>query len=108
RAYMSEGRAISDHDELARLAAEIGLDAGEVRAILDTDRYEEDVRTDQELARQIGIRGVPFFVFDGRYAVSGAQPSDVFREVLRRIEAEWDEEARDEEASEEEGDPARP
>ena len=108
RAYMSEGRAISDRDELARLAAEVGLDAGEVRAMLDTDRYEEDVRTDQELARQIGIRGVPFFVFDGRYAVSGAQPSDVFREVLRRIEAEWDEEARDEEASEEEGDPARP
>lgn len=90
RAYMTEGRAISDRDELALLAADVGLDADEVRALLETDRFEQEVRMDQARARQIGIRGVPFFVLDGRLAVSGAQPSDVFRGALRQLAEERD------------------
>ena len=88
RAYMIEGRAISDRDELALLAADVGLDAAEVRALLETDRFEREVRMDQARARQIGIRGVPFFVLDGRLAVSGAQPSDVFRGAFQQLEGE--------------------
>lgn len=88
RAYMTEGRAISDREELALLAADVGLDADEVRRVLETDRFEQEVRVDQARARQIGVRGVPFFVFDGRLAVSGAQPSDVFRQALRQVEEE--------------------
>lgn len=83
RAYMTEGRAISDREELALLADDVGLDADEVRGMLETDRFEQEVRMDQARAREIGIRGVPFFVFDGRLAVSGAQPSDVFRQALQ-------------------------
>lgn len=85
RAYMTEGRAISDRDELALLAAEVGLDADEVRAMLETDRFEQEVRMDQARARQIGVRGVPFFVLDGRLAVSGAQPAEVFRGAFRQL-----------------------
>jgi predicted DsbA family dithiol-disulfide isomerase len=84
RAYMTEGRAISDREELARLAGEVGLDADEVRAMLEGDALADEVRRDQARAREIGIRGVPFFVFDGRLAVSGAQPSEVFAGALRQ------------------------
>ncbi|MEX2472608.1 MAG: DsbA family oxidoreductase [Gemmatimonadota bacterium] len=88
RAYMTEGRAISDREELALLATDVGLDAGEVRTMLETDRFEEEVRLDQARARQIGVRGVPFFVLDGRLAVSGAQPSEVFRGAFQQLEEE--------------------
>jgi predicted DsbA family dithiol-disulfide isomerase len=84
RAYMTEGTAISDRTELADLAGEVGLDANEVRAMLETDAFVEDVRADELLARRIGVSGVPFFVIDGRFGVSGAQPSDVLLEGLRR------------------------
>lgn len=88
RGYMTEGRAISDREELALLAADVGLDADEVRAMLETDRFAEEVRMDQARARQIGVRGVPFFVLDGRLAVSGAQPSHVFRGAFQQLEEE--------------------
>ncbi len=77
RAYLSEGEAIGDHETLVRLAAEAGLDAEEVRATLAGDGYAKEVRADEEEASEIGIRGVPFFVIGGRYAVSGAQPAEV-------------------------------
>jgi predicted DsbA family dithiol-disulfide isomerase len=84
RAYMTEGKAISDRNELALLAGEVGLDAEEVRAMLETDAFVEDVRSDELRARRIGVSGVPFFVIDGRFGVSGAQPSEVLLEGLRR------------------------
>lgn len=84
QAYMTEGTAISDREELARLADEIGLDADEVRAMLAGDARGDEVRRDQARAREIGIRGVPFFVFDGRLAVSGAQPPEVFARALEQ------------------------
>jgi len=86
-AYMTEGRPVSDRDELAALAAEVGLDSAAVRAMLDTNAFVTDVRADQDEARRLGIRGVPFFVLDGRYGVSGAQPAEHLVEALRQAGA---------------------
>jgi predicted DsbA family dithiol-disulfide isomerase len=90
RAYFTEGEAVGDRDTLVRLAAEAGLDADEVRGALDEDRYLDAVRADQAEAQALGIRGVPFFVVDRTYGVSGAQPADVLRQVLDKA---WGERA---------------
>jgi predicted DsbA family dithiol-disulfide isomerase len=82
RAYFTENVAIDDRETLIRLAAEAGLDADEARATLASDDYADAVREDEELARRIGINGVPFFVLGRRYGVSGAQTSDVLLEAL--------------------------
>lgn len=85
KAYMTEGRSISDRDELARLAGEVGLDGQEVRTMLDTDAFIDEVRRDERRAREIGIRGVPFFLIDGRGGVPGAHPPDVLRKAFRQV-----------------------
>jgi predicted DsbA family dithiol-disulfide isomerase len=82
RGTFTEGLAVSDHEELTALAVEIGLDEAEVRDVLAGDRYADAVRDDEAQARAYGINGVPFFVLDGRYGVSGAQPADLFLEAL--------------------------
>jgi predicted DsbA family dithiol-disulfide isomerase len=82
RAYFTDNVAIDDRETLIRLAAEAGLDADEARATLASDDYADAVREDEELARRIGINGVPFFVLGRRYGVSGAQTSDVLLEAL--------------------------
>ena len=84
RAYFAEGEPIGDRDVLARLAGEAGLDVAEVQSLLAGDRYAEEVRADEATARSIGVTGVPFFVIDGRFAVSGAQPSEALLQVLDR------------------------
>jgi predicted DsbA family dithiol-disulfide isomerase len=86
RAYLTEGEPIGEPEVLVRLAAEAGLDAEEARSVLATDRYANEVREEEAAARTIGIRGVPFFLFDGALAVSGAQPSEV---ILRALEQGW-------------------
>ncbi|SDY28255.1 Predicted dithiol-disulfide isomerase, DsbA family [Modestobacter sp. DSM 44400] len=88
RAYFTEGEGVGDRDTLVRLAAEVGLDADEVRAVLDEQRYVGAVRADEAEAQALGISGVPFFVVDRRYGVSGAQPAEAFVEVLERAWAE--------------------
>ena len=65
-----------------RVAAELGLDAEELRAVLASDRYADAVRADEQQAARYGISGVPFYVVDEKYGVSGAQPAEVLREVL--------------------------
>jgi predicted DsbA family dithiol-disulfide isomerase len=85
-AYFVEGAAIGEPDVLARLAVEIGLDAPGTRAVLDGDAYADDIRHDELEARQLGITGVPFFVLDRAYGVSGAQPSDL---ILNALEQAW-------------------
>jgi predicted DsbA family dithiol-disulfide isomerase len=90
RAYFTEGEAVGDRDTLVRLAAEAGLDADEVGAALDEDRYVGAVRADQAEAQALDIRGVPFFVVDRKYGVSGAQPAEVLRQVLDKA---WSERA---------------
>ncbi len=82
RAYFTEGRSISDPDSLVSLGVEIGLPADDVRAMLESDAYAAEVRADKRRAAAFGIRGVPFFVIDEQYGVSGAQPPEVFLDAL--------------------------
>jgi predicted DsbA family dithiol-disulfide isomerase len=79
RAYFTEGVAIGDREALVAVAADIGLDA---RAALESGDYADAVRADELLAHRIGIQGVPFFVLNRRYGVSGAQPADVLVQAL--------------------------
>ena len=88
RAYMTEGALMSDPETLVRLGAECGLDAEEVRAMLASDACTKEVREDEALARELGISGVPFFVLDGKYAISGAQPAEVFTKALAMAASE--------------------
>jgi predicted DsbA family dithiol-disulfide isomerase len=83
-AYFTEREPIGDRETLARLATEAGLPADEVAELLDGDRHADTVRADEETAGRLGIRGVPFFVLDRRYGLSGAQPSDVILQALRQ------------------------
>jgi predicted DsbA family dithiol-disulfide isomerase len=88
RAYHTEGELISDHDTLVRLAAEVGLDADEVRAMLASDRFAAEVRDDERTAHALGISAVPCFVIDRRFGAPGAQPPEVLTAFLQRG---WDE-----------------
>jgi len=81
-AYLSEGEAVGLPEVLRRLAVDVGLDADEVAAVLAGDAYAAEVRADERRARELGIRGVPFFLFAGQFGVSGAQPEDVFKQAL--------------------------
>jgi predicted DsbA family dithiol-disulfide isomerase len=84
RATFTDGRPVADHDALARVAVDAGLDEGEVRQVLASDGYADAVRADEQQAAAYGITGVPFFVVDGKYGVSGAQPADLLLQVLER------------------------
>ncbi len=84
-AYFTEGKNIEDHSTLSALAAAEGLDAGEAASMLADGRYAQEVREDIEAAESMGAGGVPFYVFNRQYAVSGAQPSRVFLEVLQSL-----------------------
>jgi predicted DsbA family dithiol-disulfide isomerase len=88
KAYFTESKHIADFESLASFAEEAGLLKEEAMKVLESDRYSEQVRADQEEAAQVGVQGVPFFVFDEKYAVSGAQPVDSFLQVLQKVEAE--------------------
>jgi predicted DsbA family dithiol-disulfide isomerase len=92
RAYFTEQRSVFDHHSLTAIAAGVGLDAGEVRAVLAGDEYADAVRAEEDAARDLGVQGVPFFVLDRRFAVSGAQPVEVLLAALTRA---WDEPAGD-------------
>jgi predicted DsbA family dithiol-disulfide isomerase len=87
QAYFTEGRAVSDRATLAELAADVGLDPDRVAAVLDGDEFGEEVRADEARAMELGSTGVPFFVFDERLGVPGAQPPDV---LLRLLQRAWD------------------
>jgi len=84
KAYFTEGVAIGERGELARLAVEVGLAEADVKAMLSSDRLANDVRADEARARALGISGVPFFAVDERYGVSGAQPAELLLDVLRQ------------------------
>ena len=89
-AYFTEGRHLGREDELVALAADAGLDADAARGALQSGRYLAAVRADQAQAAAYGINGVPFFVVDGKYGVSGAQPAEVFGQVLTQVAGERD------------------
>jgi predicted DsbA family dithiol-disulfide isomerase len=88
RAYFTEQDSIFDHVSLTRLAVEAGLDRDDVAQVLDSDQYADHVDTDQAMARSLGATGVPLFVIDRRYGISGAQPPHTIASVLERAWAE--------------------
>lgn len=92
KAYFTDSLHIGDHEVLAKLAEEVGLDKKVVLAVLQSDDYSENVRHDEEMATKLGINAVPFFVFNNKYGVSGAQPTNVFLEVLEKV---WKEEEKE-------------
>jgi predicted DsbA family dithiol-disulfide isomerase len=83
-AYFVDGRNVADHDELTRIAAEVGLDEVRVKEVLTTTAYADAVEADVRQAVAYGATGVPFFVIDQKYGVAGAQPADVLGQVLER------------------------
>ena len=85
RAYFVEGRHVGRVEDLADLAAEIGLDREDVLRSLQSNEFLDDVVADQDLAIRYGIQGVPFFVVDGKYGVSGAQSPETFTSVLTKV-----------------------
>ncbi len=89
KAYFTDSLHIGDHATLLDLAEESGLDRHEAEAVLNGTDFEDAVRADEEEARTIGVQGVPFFVFNRKYAISGAQPPEVFTEALQKV---WEEE----------------
>jgi predicted DsbA family dithiol-disulfide isomerase len=88
RGYFAQGRDLNDPEALAAMAADAGLDPDEARAYLAGDSGAQDVWESQQVAVGLGIGGVPFYVIDDRYAVSGGQPAEVWLRTLEAIEAE--------------------
>ncbi|HEY8768930.1 MAG TPA: DsbA family oxidoreductase [Thermoleophilaceae bacterium] len=83
-AYLTEGKAIGDPDVLRPLGAEAGLPEAEVRELLTTERFAEEVREDERTAMSLGIQAVPFFVVDRKFGAAGAHPPEVLRQLLER------------------------
>ena len=88
KAYFEEGRHVGRSEELAALAADVGLDPDAVLAVLASGEYAEAVDADIEQARAYGITGVPFFVINGKYGVSGAQSPETFIDVLEMVRSQ--------------------
>jgi len=82
-----EGRAIGDRETLIEQAAKVGIDPERVRAALDAGEFSNEVRADEREASELGINGVPFFVINRRYGVSGAQPPDL---LLKALHVGWE------------------
>ena len=89
KAYFTEGMNLADHQVLANLAEEIGLNPEEALSILKNNTYKNQVIAEQTEARQIGVQGVPFFVLNRKYGISGAQQKEYFVQALNKI---WEEE----------------
>lgn len=81
-AYFTKNLELSDHAVLKKIAVECGLDAGEVDAVLASDRFAADVRADEAQAARLGIHAVPYFIVGGKYGLSGAQPVEIFKQAI--------------------------
>jgi predicted DsbA family dithiol-disulfide isomerase len=88
RAYFTEGKNLNDLDNLAAVAGSVGLDPAATHSFLRTDEGASEVRQSQATANQLGISGVPFFIFNNQYAVSGAQPAELFLEIFDKLQEE--------------------
>jgi protein disulfide-isomerase len=88
KAYLTDGKNVDDLETLNFLGQQVGLEKSEVEEVLQSDAYSEEVKMDIVTAQQIGVQGVPFFVFDNKYAISGAQPEEVFLQTLNKV---WEE-----------------
>jgi predicted DsbA family dithiol-disulfide isomerase len=87
-AYFEKSESIFTNEDLIRIATEVGLDSREAETLLMTDLLEDQVKEDQSIAHQLGANGVPFFVVDMKYGISGAQPQEVFDQTLEAALAE--------------------
>ncbi|MCR3905999.1 MAG: DsbA family oxidoreductase [Tenericutes bacterium] len=89
KAYFTDGQNIADHQTLAKLSKEVGLDEKEALKILSANQYHDQVMAEQQESRQLGVQGVPFFVLNRKYGISGAQQKEYFMQALNQI---WQEE----------------
>jgi protein disulfide-isomerase len=90
RAYFIEGMDFGDIPTLVKIGQEIGLEASEIESALLSDDFAYKVKSDVAEAAQLGIQGVPFFVFNRKYAISGAQPTESFLETMQKSFSEWE------------------
>jgi len=84
KAYFEDGKNIDDLETLLQCAEQVGLDREKAKKVLDSQRFEEEIDQDVYESRLIGVQGVPFFVFDRKYGISGAQPDEVFDRTLQQ------------------------
>ena len=89
KAFFTDGKNIADTEVLTQLGKEIGLDEDELQTAFTDEQYQYQMAQDIQEARNIGVQGVPFFVFDRKYGISGAQPPQAFAETLNKSFAEW-------------------
>jgi protein disulfide-isomerase len=88
KAYLTEGKNVNDLNTLAELGLEVGLEGEEIKQVLYSDAFANEVKEDIAAANSIGVQGVPFFVFENKYAISGAQPATAFLQTLEKV---WEE-----------------
>jgi predicted DsbA family dithiol-disulfide isomerase len=89
KAYFTEGANIDDQETLIKLALEVGLEIGRVQQCLDSNEFSDKVDQDIYESRQIGVRGVPFFVLDRKFGISGAQPKEAFEQTISKAWADF-------------------
>ncbi|MDR2285782.1 MAG: DsbA family oxidoreductase [Sphingobacterium sp.] len=89
KSYFTEGKNVDDIAVLKALATQLGLDENELARVLKSGELDDEVKMDIHEARQIGVQGVPFFVYDRKYAISGAQPNELFVQTLEKAMSEW-------------------
>jgi predicted DsbA family dithiol-disulfide isomerase len=99
KAFFSDGENIADGQTLTTLAEQVGITGADVQALLTSDVYSSEVRADEADAGRLNITSVPFFVFNGKYALSGAQPVAVFQQVLQQVQQETPEARRGDNAA---------
>lgn len=84
-AYFCESLPIDNHETLVKLAGEVGLDTSETHAVLKSEAFSDQVRSEEAKAQSLQVRGVPYFVINQKYSLSGAQPTDVFSRALKQV-----------------------
>jgi|SRR5690554_2388252 len=89
KAFFTEGKNIADIETLTQLGVDVGLEKDELQAAFTDDQYRYQMSQDIQEGQQLGVRGVPFFVFDRKYGISGAQPSEAFLDTLSKSFTEW-------------------
>ncbi len=88
KAYFTDGKNIGDINDLLEIGVSIGIEKSTLKAVLESEQFTNEVKNDISEAQEIGVRGVPFFVFDRKYAISGAQPISVFIETIEKVLSE--------------------
>ena len=86
--YFTEGGDLSDREVLVQAAADVGLDPEDVRAALDSDKDIAEIEQEVEAAKEAGIQGVPYFILDGKYAISGAQAPEALAQAIEQVSAQ--------------------